>query len=345
MTIDSVELTAELSPIVLLVDDQVIVAEALRRMLASEADIELHYCADPSKAIDMAQEVRPTIILQDLVMPGIDGLTLVRIFRSNPATATVPVIVLSNKEDPRDKSEAFSAGASDYLVKLPDKIELVARIRAHSKSFLTQLQRDDAFRKLRELQAQLEVSNEALQRLSCLDGLTGIANRRRFDEFFGNEWMRAVRRETPLAVILVDIDYFKTYNDNYGHQRGDETLTQVATSLSTVLNRPADLVARYGGEEFVVVLPETTVTGAKLIAESLRQAVEKLDIAHEFTSGDARVTVSLGVAGTRPTAERASSRLIEVADQALYEAKRQGRNRVVVAQGIDDSGGDGTARR
>ncbi len=320
------------NPVVLLVDDQPMVAEAVRRMLLSEHDIVFHYCQDPTQALDKALEVKPTIILQDLVMPDVDGLTLVRIYRANPSVGMVPIIVLSNKENPKDKSQAFTAGASDYLVKLPDSIELIARIRAHSRSYLTQLERDDAFRKLRELQSKLEESNEMLQKLSCLDGLTGIANRRRFDEFMSTEWMRAVRKQTTLALILVDIDYFKAYNDNYGHQKGDDCLRQVANIMNTGLNRPADLMARYGGEEFVVVLPDTTLVGALGLGESLRGRVERAAIPHQFSSAAGHVTVSLGVAYCEPKAGDASvARLIEAADHALYEAKHAGRNRVVVS--------------
>lgn len=319
-------------PVVLLVDDQPMVAEAVRRMLLSESDIAFHYCQDPTKAIEVANQVKPTIVLQDLVMPDVDGLTLVRFYRANPGTAMVPIIVLSNKENPKDKSQAFSAGASDYLVKLPDSIELIARIRAHSRSYLTQLERDDAFRKLRELQSKLEESNEMLQKLSCLDGLTGIANRRRFDEFMTTEWMRAMRKQSTMALILVDIDYFKAYNDNYGHQKGDDCLRQVANILNTGLNRPADLMARYGGEEFVVVLPDTTLVGALGLGESLRARIEKAAIAHDYSPVVDHVTISLGVAYCEPKAGDASvSRLIEAADHALYEAKHAGRNRVVVS--------------
>ena len=150
---------------VLLVDDQVIVAEAIRRMLAGQ-EIDLHYCANPAEAIDVAERVRPTVILQDLVMPGVDGLTLVRQYRANRLTSDIPIIVLSSKEDPAVKSEAFVAGANDYLVKPSDRIELVARIRHHSRARMHQLQRDEAIRALRESQRRLIDSNTALMSLN-----------------------------------------------------------------------------------------------------------------------------------------------------------------------------------
>src|SRR5512137_2670873 len=130
---------------VLLVDDQAMVCEAVRRALASQPDIDFHYCADAREAFNIANQIRPTVILQDLVMPGIDGLTLVSQFRANPVTRDVPIIVLSTNENPQVKGQAFALGANDYIVKLPDRIELIARIRHHSRSFLNQLQRDAAY--------------------------------------------------------------------------------------------------------------------------------------------------------------------------------------------------------
>ena len=147
---------------VLLVDDQAMIGEAVRRQLSSESNIDFHYCANGAEAILLATKIKPTVILQDLIMPGIDGIDLVRQFRQTPETRNIPIIVLSTKEDPRIKSEAFSAGANDYLVKLPDKVELVARVRYHSRAYLSQIQRDAAYRALRESQLQLVDSNTAL---------------------------------------------------------------------------------------------------------------------------------------------------------------------------------------
>ncbi len=147
---------------VLLVDDQAMVGEAVRRALANQPNIDFHFCATSDEALKLAAQIKPTVILQDLIMPGVDGLTLVRQYRTNPATQDIPIIVLSTKEEPAVKSEAFAAGANDYLVKLPDKVELIARIRSHSKSYINQLQRDAAYRALRESQQQLVDSNTAL---------------------------------------------------------------------------------------------------------------------------------------------------------------------------------------
>ena len=317
---------------VMLVDDQAIVAEALRRMLESEEDIDYHYCGDPAKAVEEAIAFAPTVILQDLVMPDIDGLMLLKFFRSNSNTKAIPIVVLSSKEDPKVKSEAFELDASDYLVKFPDKLEVIARIRAHSRSFLAQQQRDEAYRALRELQKELEAKNVELERLSSLDGLTGIANRRIFDEFISNEWMRAARDGTPLSLVLIDIDHFKTYNDNYGHQGGDDCLRQVAHALAATVNRPSDLVARYGGEEFVVVMPGTAREGAIKIADALRTGIDSMNLPHAHSSTADHVTISLGVSTVVPTNDGKPEMLIEKADGALYKSKESGRNQYQFAE-------------
>ncbi len=314
---------------VLLVDDQAMVAEGIRRMLQGESDMEFHYCADPSAAIQTASELDATIILQDLIMPDIDGMTLVRFFRANNVTRDIPIIVLSSKEDPVIKSDAFSNGANDYLVKLPNKIELIARIRAHTKNYLMQLERDAAFMALREMQRQLEKTNAELQRLSSLDGLTGIANRRQFDTTLDAEWKRIEREHGTLSLILIDIDFFKPFNDTYGHQGGDDCLQRVARILDKTASRPADLVARYGGEEFAVVLPNTDPHGATLVAERVRAAVRALEIPHKGSTVDTHLTISAGIATLTPSNDSGVQMLIELADKALYEAKEQGRNRVI----------------
>jgi two-component system chemotaxis family response regulator WspR len=198
----------ENAAMVLLVDDQAMIGEAVRRGLSNEENIDFHFCADPHQAIAHAVRIKPTVILQDLVMPGLDGLSLVREYRNHPATRDIPIIVLSTKEDPLVKSAAFAAGANDYLVKLPDNIELVARIRYHSRSYMMLLQRDAAYRALRVSQQQLLDTNLVLQRLMNSDGLTGLSNRRHFDEYLELEWRRAMRDQSQLSLLMIDVDYF-----------------------------------------------------------------------------------------------------------------------------------------
>jgi two-component system chemotaxis family response regulator WspR len=310
--------------IVLLVDDQMMVGEAIRRMLVKEPDIAFHYCADPREAVQKAAKVGATVILQDLIMPALDGMTLVQQFRANTATQEIPIIVLSSNEDAGIKRDAFTRGANDYLVKLPDPIELIARIRAHSKSYHNQ-------QALCEIQRKLEESNAILQRLAVQDGLTGVANRRCFDDILDREWRRCARSNSPLGLILIDIDSFKTYNDHYGHQGGDECLRRVATQLTNSVKRAGDLVARYGGEEFAVVLPETDLDGVATLAEVLRSSIEALGLEHKTSPAASHVTISLGAASCLPSTEGKPETLIAESDQALYAAKKSGRNRVVRA--------------
>ncbi len=317
---------------VLLVDDQRIIAEAFRRMVMDDPEIEMHYCSDPNRALIEIQSFRPTVILQDLVMPDVDGLSLLRQFQQDQVARSVPVIVLTTKEDPKIKSEAFAIGASDYLVKFPDKIEVVARLKAHSRSYLAQQQRDDAYSELKQLQVELERKNVELEALSCRDALTGILNRRGFDDYLSNEWHRSIRDQKELGLLIIDVDFFKPFNDHYGHQQGDACLQQVAAALETGLKRANDIVARYGGEEFSVVLPNTNMEGALLIAEAVRASVESLSLTHEYSQVASYITVSIGVMCCQPAAGDALESLIAKADKALYKAKDSGRNRCCAYQ-------------
>ncbi|MGF6088084.1 diguanylate cyclase [Pseudomonas sp. 18173] len=320
--------TDENAAMVLLVDDQAMIGEAVRRGLSNEENIDFHFCADPHQAIAHAVRIKPTVILQDLVMPGLDGLSLVREYRNHPATKDIPIIVLSTKEDPLIKSAAFAAGANDYLVKLPDTIELVARIRYHSRSYMTLLQRDAAYRALRVSQQQLLDTNLVLQRLMNSDGLTGLSNRRHFDEYMELEWRRSLREQSQLSLLMIDVDYFKTYNDTFGHLEGDEALRKVATAIRDASARPSDLPARYGGEEFALVLPNTSQGGARLVAEKLRMTVEALKIPHISPSEGSSLTISIGLATITPKTGSNCRELISAADKGLYMAKNNGRNQV-----------------
>ncbi len=174
-------------------------------------------------------------------------------------------------------------------------------------------------------------AEEILKRLSSQDGLTGIANRRYFDKYVEREWRRAIRDNSPIALIICDIDFFKAYNDTYGHQRGDDCLKKIAEVISNAINRPGDMVARYGGEEFVVVLTNTDIKGASFVAEAIRKKVEAMGILHESSSISKVVTISLGVTSTIPGQNTSPDGLIIAADEALYQAKQGGRNRVVIS--------------
>jgi len=315
---------------VLLVDDQAMVGEAVRRMLAEQPEITFHYCADPAEAVATARSVSPMVILQDLVMPGADGLDLLARYKADEVLQAVPVIVLSTKEEPTVKRDAFKAGASDYLVKLPDQIELIARIRHHSTAYLNQLQRDAAYRALHESQQQLMAANLELERLTNVDGLTGLSNRRYFDESIDSEWKRAIRAGTSLGVLMIDVDHFKLYNDTYGHLAGDEVLKSVADTIKGCCQRSTDLPARFGGEEFVVILPSTAPSDVLRFGQELCRAVAAMKLPHSASSVGPYLTISVGGAATVPTRDTAFSALVAAADKALYEAKETGRNRAIL---------------
>jgi two-component system, chemotaxis family, response regulator WspR len=316
---------------VLLVDDQAMIGEAIRRMLSAQPDLEFHYAGEPEQALAMAHALRPTVILQDLVMPTADGFDLIARYRADPLLSDVPVIVLSGKEDPQLKAHSFAIGASDYLVKLPDRVELAARIRYHSAAYISRVERDRAFQALRESEQKLAAANVELERLAALDGLTGIANRRRFDQSLQVEWQRGQREQTPLSLLLCDVDFFKLYNDRFGHQGGDLCLKKVASVLTSNLKRPADLAARYGGEEFAVILPQTAAAGAMKVARACGQHLENLNLEHPDAAPKGVVTMSIGAATLVPSAGASVEQLIALADRALYAAKRGGRNRVLNA--------------
>jgi diguanylate cyclase (GGDEF)-like protein len=279
---------------------------------------------ETSKGIDL--------ILMDVELPDIDGIEACRRLKNHPVGQDIPVIIVTGHNGQGNLEAAFNAGAVDYVTKPFDSVSLIARVRSALR-----LKREIDTRKQREkellaLAHQLEVANEQLRQLSTLDELTGIANRRQFEVEVHLEFQRAMRSETSLSLIMIDIDNFKAYNDIHGHQAGDDCLRQVATALSSTLKRLNDLVARYGGEEFVVVLPETGSKGARCVAESLRQAVEALKIPHYCASqSDLMVTISLGVSTLIPQRGDDPTKLIIAADQALYRSKHAGRNRVTIA--------------
>lgn len=302
--------------VVLLVDDQSMVAEAVRRMLADQPDIAFHYCGEPRAAVRKAAEVDATVIIHDL-RPDVDGMSLVKYFRAQPATQHVSIIVLSSNDDPESKAQAFRDGANDYLVKMPDTIELVSRIMAHTRTYLARAANDDGIDQLRNRLNQQQQINTLLKRLSDRDEVTAVANRRSFLDLLEREWRRGARENRELSVILIAIDGFDAYAKHGGEPAANECLASVAQAIRQTLMRPGDVVGRYGKAEFATLMPGTGRGGAQAVATRIRAAVEDLDIKHEHAAGSDHVTVTVSVATCMPNHEASSQVLLHAAEQAL----------------------------
>ncbi|WP_027185101.1 GGDEF domain-containing response regulator [Desulfovibrio inopinatus] len=291
--------------------------DLVRTNAATEALEFLHLAKKESP------ETQPPIdlILMDIVMPGLNGIEATRAIKNDPQLRDVPIIMVTVKDEEDSLERAFEAGAIDYINKPVSKIELRARVGSVLK-----LKQEMDQRKARE--RQLENLTRRLHELSNLDGLTNVANRRSFEDTYGREWRRSKREKKPLSVMMIDIDFFKRYNDTYGHLEGDTCLKQVAQAIQSSIRRPGDFIARYGGEEFVVILPDTSPTGAVTIAEAIRNNVGALHIEHSASDVSDVVTVSIGIAGHTPDDSIDSKTLLSSSDQALYQAKSMGRDRI-----------------
>ena len=270
------------------------------------------------------------LIIMDIVMPEIDGIEACRRIKEDDRFEDIPIIMITALADKGILQSAFDAGAMDYITKPVDKLELIARVRSSLRLKDEMENRRGRERELIVMSRELAAANQILQRLSLLDGLTGIPNRRRFDEVLAHEWKQAMRSKQPLSMVMIDIDHFKAFNDHYGHLTGDDCLRKVALAMSGILKRPTDFLARYGGEEFAAILPMTASDGADGIAEAMRTGVVNLAIPHDHSSAASLVTISMGIATLVPRRGMTAAMLISAADQALYEAKAGGRNRVVV---------------
>ena len=278
--------------------------------------------------INLFLKERPDLILLDIVMPDLDGYEVARQIRQlEPPGDWTPIIFLSSLNQDKDIEMGIAAGGDDYLLKPISEIVLASKIRAMQR--IIQMRQS-----LLVLTRKLDAANQELRRLTSLDGLTGIANRRHFDEMLAREWRRAMREGEEVAILMCDIDLFKPYNDTYGHQSGDECLRQIAQALVSSLDRGGDLLARYGGEEFVAVLPRTTLIGASFVAGLMRQAVCELALEHSG-SPHGIVTASFGVASAVAMPETDPLDIIGAADRALYKAKHAGRNRVAQTTSLD----------
>jgi diguanylate cyclase (GGDEF)-like protein len=294
-------------PTILIVDDTPTNIEILSEAL--NAEYEVLFATNGQDALNVAFDAGPDLILLDIMMPEMDGYQVCEQLKADARTRSIPVIFVTAMDQEADEAKGLSVGAIDYLAK-PIRLPIVrARVRNH---------------------LELKRYRDFLENLSLTDGLTGIANRRRFDEVIDSEWRRAKRNQTQMSLVLMDVDHFKGYNDRYGHLAGDDCLRHLARGLMECVRRPSDLVARYGGEEFACLLPDTNAEGAMWVANQMRDKVNYLNVPYEgYTIAD-HVTLSFGVATMLPLVGQSFFDLIRRADEFLYEAKRSGRNQIWV---------------
>ncbi|MCC5634718.1 PleD family two-component system response regulator [Nostoc sp. CHAB 5844] len=299
--------------LVLIVDDEQLNRMQLRLLVEKEG-YQVVEAKNGREAVIFFQQFHPNIVLMDAVMPDIDGFECCTRLLSLDCHKYTPVLMITGLNDQESVDRAFAVGAMDYVTKPIHWPVLRQRI----KRLIQQSQ----------LQQKQEILTQELQKLATIDGLTQVANRRKFEEYFAQEWRRMVREQTPLSLIFCDVDYFKLYNDTYGHRAGDRCLQQVAQVLQNSAKRSVDLVARYGGEEFAVILPNTDAEGAIQVAQNICLAVTMLAIPHSTSQVSSHITLSAGVATIIPQPGSDFEDMIVAVDKALYQAKSMGRDRV-----------------
>ncbi|GAB3515041.1 GGDEF domain-containing response regulator [Photobacterium alginatilyticum] len=320
-------------PKILIVDDRPENLLALEGLL-DPFNVELIKANSGDEALAHTLDHDFALILLDVQMPGMDGYEVAELMRGNKKNKHIPIIfVTAASKAPSHIFRGYESGAVDYLLKplipvmFQSKVGIFIELYEQKEALREKTQEfDRKLVELEELQQQLEETNEQLLLLSTTDGLTGLFNRRRFDEVLNEEWKRGTRSQQPLSFIILDIDHFKAYNDTYGHQAGDDCLREVARTLASVPLREMDKIARIGGEEFAIILPETDREGVMLAAERIRESIDELNIPHSSSLSHQHLTISVGVSTVVPDLAFSSRKLLEAADDALYEAKRRGRN-------------------
>lgn len=323
---------------ILIVDDSMVSRTFISDLLNEVGYDDLILCESVEEAYQVIgfsdpdrKETDLDLILLDISLPGKSGIDACRELSGHNLFCDVPVIIISGTDFLEGLDAAFSAGATDYITKPPSHTELLARVRSALRLKAEMNRRKAREEDLLVLNGRLAEMNRELERLSTTDSLTGLANRRSFNEFLAREWLRNQREQQPFSVIMIDIDHFKRYNDHYGHLEGDICLQKVAWALQGALCRPGDLLARYGGEEFVAILPKTELKGAVELAETFHERIRDLKLPHEDSPVSSAVTISAGIASVVPNQSLSSSQVVAMADKALYEAKQAGRNQSAVA--------------
>ncbi len=292
---------------ILIIDDSPLQAAQLSDILSDEYEIETEQSAEAG--FELARAGNYSLILLDVVMPGMDGFTLLKILQEENNTKTVPVIMITALSDIEHEQRGLTLGAVDYISKPFSPLIVKARVDTHIKLYNYRRQ---------------------VERQSKTDQMTGIANRRRHDEYSVEKWKESVRLRTPFSICMFDIDHFKSFNDTFGHPAGDRVIASVAKTIASYLHRSTDFFVRYGGEEFVAILLGDDSDRVFEYIKTIRQAVEDLHIPHNPAVSE-WVTVSIGGITIIPDAEKSYDFYLKIADAMLYDAKKFGRNRVVWA--------------
>ncbi len=296
---------------ILLVEDSPTLRHAMSRYI-EHAGHEAVIAENGEQSLQILEHDLVDLVIMDVEMPGLNGFETTRLIREWLAGHWIPIMFVTGKSDDESFAEGIEAGGDDYLIKPVNPVILKAKIRAMER--------------LIEMRNQLNKLNKELETLSQRDSLTHLYNRRTFNELSTKEWLRAGRTKKSISLLMLDIDHFKQYNDHYGHPAGDRCLIKVSKALEDTLKRPTDIVARYGGEEFVVLLPDTDLAGAEIVAEKLRSAIEDLDIHHEMSDTAEVITTSIGLCSSDYTTGFKIAALFKPSDQLLYKSKADGRN-------------------
>ncbi|WP_158662848.1 diguanylate cyclase [Pseudomonas cerasi] len=339
-------------PRILIVDQAPMIQEAIKKAVESSEEFRIASCIKASDVLNEILNFKPSVILLGKLSENVVELDLLHSLQRNSSTSDIPVVVMATTDSSDWKSKCFSNGASDYIIKLPDSAELIARIKYHSGTYFKGVQLGQAHRALRVSQQQLldtnltlqrvmnnlqisneklEISNDRLQKLANIDGLTGIANRASFDRFFERHWETAEHADSELSLLMIDVDHFKKFNDAFGHVEGDNALKKVAKVLTSASAEEASFVARYGGEEFCVVLPNVGSDLALGVANDLLRSMQATAIPHIYPIATSVVTLSIGIATSTPSLLKSHKELLLKADAALYLSKQNGRNQATVA--------------
>jgi diguanylate cyclase (GGDEF)-like protein len=328
-------------PLILVTDDDPVMRKMICRRMKQDG-YRVIEASNGQECLDVYQQESPDLILLDAMMPVMDGFTCCQILskmiradhqrrksdyledhsalnQTDQILASIertPILMVTGLDDTESVDYAFEMGATDFIRKPIHWAVLRQRVRRL-------IQQSNLYQ-------QLEIANAELKRMAILDGLTQLANRRYFDEYLETQWKIMEQKQLPIALILCDIDFFKLYNDTYGHQDGDTCLKQIAKALTEEVKRVSDLVARYGGEEMAIILPDTNSQGAFFVAQNIRERVKSFQLQHSASPINQYVTLSLGVASVIPSPHNSPENLIKEADDALYLAKQNGRDRTIL---------------